>query len=547
MCVVSVGLVSMAPSARAAEGFIDVAGNVHAPAINRVAEEGITDGCNTQGPRYCPKAPVQRGQMATFLLRTMRIAGIEPAAGAPDAFSDDGTSLHQDAINILAGAGVVLGGADGLYRPTSAVTRGQMAQFLQRAFDLPAGSASGFTDVSAGQDAAVAAVASAGITRGCSTTTFCPGLPVTRDQMASFLVRTLDFSTDGSPGEIDPDAPVPPDVGPDPATAPISGDPNAPDAGGDPTAPDGDIQIYPAARAAGSGGDPATSMPPVINGLPGGHGGAPPAETPTMGSATSGNEAIGYAGQPVFELWGSGYLPYNDLPANVGRLENFDANGNPMGGCSGTVVATDLVLTAAHCVNTASCFRFWPDLYGTQARYGAWDSCQAWYAVNYDSPNQWRLVYDYALVKMAPNGSGSIGDVVGTSTVLMDTAGLNMPKYNMGYPSEGWFASGNCAPGGTACYPWFCWAPDSGRFNWGDGWSSMGWGCDANGGISGGPVFADYNGRRYVVSVNSTGGSIVPCPVACSSNRNSYYMINMWGPSFRSGAFDVFLNEVLAF
>ncbi len=36
--------------------------------IEQLAHEGVTAGCG--GGNYCPGSPVQRGQMATFLVRT---------------------------------------------------------------------------------------------------------------------------------------------------------------------------------------------------------------------------------------------------------------------------------------------------------------------------------------------------------------------------------------------------------------------------------------------------------------------------------------------
>src|SRR5690606_13984500 len=80
------------------------------------------------------------------------------------------------------------------------VTRGQMAAFLVRALDLPTGSGT-FTDTTGHVFAAdVAALASAGITRGCNppaNTRFCPDEPVTRGQMAAFLHRALPGLTVG--------------------------------------------------------------------------------------------------------------------------------------------------------------------------------------------------------------------------------------------------------------------------------------------------------------------------------------------------------------
>ena len=49
--------------------FNDDNGIVHEDAINRIAAAGITTGCDPH--KYCPKAIVNRGQMAAFLHRAM--------------------------------------------------------------------------------------------------------------------------------------------------------------------------------------------------------------------------------------------------------------------------------------------------------------------------------------------------------------------------------------------------------------------------------------------------------------------------------------------
>jgi hypothetical protein len=268
--------------------------------------------------------------------------------------------------------------------------------------------------------------------------------------------------------------------------------------------------------------------------------------TPSLGALATGgaySRLITTPGQRPFGYTSAGYLSYDGLPQQVGYLEMY-TGGQSAGSCSATVVDTNMVLTAAHCVDEVDCFRFYPDLFGEQAAYGSWDSCRAFLPQSYRSPEAWRWVFDYALIVFPPNGRGSIGDVVGTQPVLMDTTGLSLPKYNVGYPGEGWFAD-RCT--GERCFPWYCSAADpgsAGRIDWGNGYASMAHGCDLNGGISGGPIFGQYDGRWYVVSVNSTGGIVVPCSGPCASDRNSYYMQNMWGPGFRTGAFDTFWNEV---
>src|SRR5690606_40769712 len=73
------------------------------------------------------------------------------------------------------------------------VTRGQMAAFLVRALGLPPAPPGTFTDTTGTVFARdIDSLALSGITRGCNPPAndrFCPDDPVTRRQMAAFLRR----------------------------------------------------------------------------------------------------------------------------------------------------------------------------------------------------------------------------------------------------------------------------------------------------------------------------------------------------------------------
>jgi hypothetical protein len=88
---------------------------------------------------------------------------------------------------------VTLGCGTDRFCPTEPVTRQQMAAFIVRALELTETSGVRFRDVQAGTTAAtnVDKLATAEITRGCATDRYCPSDPVTRQQMAAFLRRAL--------------------------------------------------------------------------------------------------------------------------------------------------------------------------------------------------------------------------------------------------------------------------------------------------------------------------------------------------------------------
>ena len=78
--------------------------------------------------------------------------------------------------------------------PTDPVTRAQMATFLVRALQLQPAAPAGFTDTQDNTHTAnIDALSAAGITVGCSTEPlrYCPNQPVTRAQMATLLHRAL--------------------------------------------------------------------------------------------------------------------------------------------------------------------------------------------------------------------------------------------------------------------------------------------------------------------------------------------------------------------
>jgi hypothetical protein len=87
--------------------------------------------------RFCPLTAVRRDQMAVFLLRAEHGAGYVPPA-CSGTFADVPCSDPLAAwIEQLAAEGITAGCGGGNYCPDRAVTRGQMAVFLTKTFDLP--------------------------------------------------------------------------------------------------------------------------------------------------------------------------------------------------------------------------------------------------------------------------------------------------------------------------------------------------------------------------------------------------------------------------
>ncbi len=154
--------------------------------IDWLYDVGLTTGCVID--LYCPNNVVNRGSMATFLARALNLP-----ATSHDYFTDDTGNVHEGNINRIAAAGITVGCSATRYCPGGTVTRGQMATFMSRAFDLAPASTDYFTDETGSvHEANINRLSASGITHGCGGSSFCPNGAVTRGQMAAFLHRASD-------------------------------------------------------------------------------------------------------------------------------------------------------------------------------------------------------------------------------------------------------------------------------------------------------------------------------------------------------------------
>jgi subtilisin-like proprotein convertase family protein len=177
--------------------------------IGKLSARGITLGCGSGN--YCPDSNVTREQMAIFIERALGVF-TPPAGPATPTFADvpnsGATDFSYEFIEDFVSRGITLGcdaGPPRLYCPLSNVTREQMAIFIIRAlgvFTPPAGPATPtFADVpnSGATDFSyefIEEFVARGITSGCATgppRLYCPTSPVTRRQMAVFLVRAFNL------------------------------------------------------------------------------------------------------------------------------------------------------------------------------------------------------------------------------------------------------------------------------------------------------------------------------------------------------------------
>ena len=166
--------------------------------IEALARSGITAGCG--GNNYCPDDSVTRAQMAVFLERGMNGSDFSPPAASGNVFLDvDTNDFAASFIERLFLDGITSGCGGNNYCPNDQVSRAQMAVFLLRAEHgsgyIPPTPTGIFGDVDLSYWAVnwIEQLAAEGITGGCGNGNYCPNDPVTRAQMAVFLVRAFDL------------------------------------------------------------------------------------------------------------------------------------------------------------------------------------------------------------------------------------------------------------------------------------------------------------------------------------------------------------------
>jgi uncharacterized protein with LGFP repeats len=112
-------------------------------------------------------------------------------------FSDDDRSAHAAAIGDLHRRGIVKGCTSTTFCPKASVRRDQMASFVTRTMahvrrPVPRSDRDWFTDDGGTlHEGAINALADASLTLGCTQDSYCAGDTTSRGQMASFLSRAI--------------------------------------------------------------------------------------------------------------------------------------------------------------------------------------------------------------------------------------------------------------------------------------------------------------------------------------------------------------------
>jgi hypothetical protein len=166
------------------------------PAIDLLKEYAITSACQTLPLKYCPNDNITEAQMAVFVVRS--VMGNDNFTYTPAPYFSDvpASNLYFPWIQKMQDLGIALPCTPNQYCPDTPVTRGIMAVLIIRGrygvatpYSYPA--TPYFTDVGPSHPYFqwIQKMKQFGITSGCTATTYCPDDPVTRGQMAVFIMR----------------------------------------------------------------------------------------------------------------------------------------------------------------------------------------------------------------------------------------------------------------------------------------------------------------------------------------------------------------------
>ena len=126
-------------------------GAFYTPRIEGLDRLGVFEGTECGEGLFCPQEPLQRWVMAVWMVRLLGTGGPVTESGGSRFADVDTDEWWAPYVARFDDLGITVGcdaGPPRRYCPDGFVSRGQMATFLARAFDLPSGADAGFADVS---------------------------------------------------------------------------------------------------------------------------------------------------------------------------------------------------------------------------------------------------------------------------------------------------------------------------------------------------------------------------------------------------------------
>ncbi|WP_191090561.1 S-layer homology domain-containing protein [Niallia endozanthoxylica] len=186
-----------APMAGLAAGFKDVSKlYTFYDEVNFLSSQQIITGYS-EGI-FKPDLQVTRAEAAIMIGRALGFDDIPRDTKFNDVTANvTGSGYIASAVEM----GIITGYHDNTYRPYEHVTRGQMAIFIDRAFELlDSNQSNKFHDISPRMKAyqSILNIHALGIANGYSDNTYRPDITVTRGQFSAFLARALEPSFRGA-------------------------------------------------------------------------------------------------------------------------------------------------------------------------------------------------------------------------------------------------------------------------------------------------------------------------------------------------------------
>jgi hypothetical protein len=175
--------------------FADDDGSVHENNIEKIFAQQITVGCNPPtNNMFCPDRNITRGEMAAFIARALDLNAMSGTA----PYNDVDGHLFALAVDKLETAEIGFGCDEDSFCPDRPLQRYEMAELLVRAFGYENTDGTDFftDDADNPYQESINKLAAAGITVGCNppdNDRFCPDRELTRAEMATFFVRSLDL------------------------------------------------------------------------------------------------------------------------------------------------------------------------------------------------------------------------------------------------------------------------------------------------------------------------------------------------------------------
>jgi hypothetical protein len=178
--------------------FTDVPpSNIFFDFINVMYETGITAGCSTSPLQYCPNSTTTRSEMAVFIIVAIEGGNNFPYTTTPYFTDVPPTDPYFKFVQKMKDLGITSGCTPTTYCPDDPVTRADMAVFIISGrygaiqFTYPA--TPYFSDVPSSSPffPFVQKMAATGITAGCALGLYCPNDSLTRGEMAVFIVTGL--------------------------------------------------------------------------------------------------------------------------------------------------------------------------------------------------------------------------------------------------------------------------------------------------------------------------------------------------------------------